>query len=155
MIHIAKTPFEPATLLREFQQDMPDAGAIVSFTGCVRPQSGDDPVTSLYLEIYPPMTEDGIAKARQQALNRWPLHGLAISHRIGEIAPSEAIVFVAAASAHRRAAFEAADFVMDYLKTDAVFWKRETRASGTVWIEPRREDYADRDRWRQTGTTQS
>ena len=94
-----------------------------------------------------PMTERGIEKAMTEAEARWPLMAIKVIHRTGEMAPGEAIVFVATASAHRRAAFEAADFLMDYLKTEAVFWKKEATPEGEHWIEPRSQDYEDRARW--------
>ena len=94
------------------------------------------------------MTENGIAAALSAARERWPLTHVQVVHRVGDMAPKETIVFVATASKHRRAAFEAADFLMDYLKTEAVFWKRESTPDQTTWIEPREEDYSDASRWR-------
>jgi molybdopterin synthase catalytic subunit len=109
-------------------------------------------VKTLHLQAYAPMTEHGIAKAAAEANAQWPLDALMVIHRVGDLAPGEPIVLVATASAHRRAAFEAADFLMDYLKTEAVFWKKESTDSGSHWVEPRPEDYSDRDRWSKTGT---
>ena len=106
----------------------------------------------LFLQSYSPMTENGIETAVGQALNRWPLEALAVQHRTGEIRTGETIVFVATASKHRRAAFEAADFLMDYLKTEAVFWKKEITEAGDFWIEPREQDYQDNQRWQQSET---
>ena len=88
--------------------------------------------------------------SRSHSRERWPISELCVVHRTGEMKPGETIVFVAAASAHRRAAFEAADFLMDYLKTKAVFWKREDTEKGPAWIEPREEDYKDASRWKET-----
>lgn len=147
MIALLETPFEPSEALKRFDADAAGAGAIVSFSGHVRPQAASGPVTSLYLQAHSPLTERGIEAAAETARERWPLTSLTILHRIGEMAPGEAIVFVATASARRRAAFEAADYLMDYLKTEAVFWKKEAGPSGACWIEPRAEDYADRSRW--------
>ncbi len=147
MIALMETPFEPSDALRRFEADASGAGAIVSFTGHVRAQAASGPVTSLYLQAHSPLTERGIEAAAQEARERWPLTGLTILHRTGEMASGEAIVFVATASAHRRAAFEAADYLMDYLKTEAIFWKKEAGPSGASWIEPRHEDYQDRKRW--------
>lgn len=145
---LTTAPIDPAALLAAFTQDVPGAGGIVSFSGHVRPVAdGATSVTGLHLQAHPRLTEQGIAEAGARAAARWPLIGWTVTHRIGDIAPGEAIVFVAAASAHRRAAFEAADCLMDYLKTDAIFWKKEDRADGSVWIEPRPEDHADRARW--------
>ena len=147
MIRLTPEPFDAADELKAFEKTIGDAGAIVSFTGLVRAQSADGPVRTLHLQAYSPMTENGIAATVQAARERWPLSGVRIVHRTGDMAPGDAIVFVATASAHRRAAFEAADFLMDYLKTEALFWKKETSASGTKWIEPRPEDYQDSARW--------
>ena len=152
MITIASHPFEPAEALRSFEKRVEGAGAIVSFSGLVRDKSKLGKVETLHLQAYSPMTERGIAKASAEAQERWPLAALMVIHRIGDLAPGEPIVFVATASAHRRAAFEAADFLMDYLKTEAVFWKKETTDSGAHWVEPRPEDYEDRNRWSKTGT---
>ena len=147
MIALLDTPLDPAAVLREFQQRAGGAGAVVSFSGLVRRESRQGKVRALYLQAYPALTLPGMQRAAEAAQARWPLLALTMLHRVGEIAPGDAIVFVATASAHRRAAFEAADYLMDYLKTEAVFWKRETTDAGDIWIEPRDEDYADRDRW--------
>ena len=152
MIRLTDSPFDAATALRDFEKGAMGAGAIVSFTGLVRDTSKLGKVKTLHLQAYAPMTERGITKAAADANKRWPLDALMVIHRIGDLAPGEPIVFVATASAHRRAAFEAADFLMDYLKTEAVFWKKETTESGANWVEPRPEDYEDRDRWSNTGT---
>ena len=152
MIRLTDSPFDAATALRDFEKGAMGAGAIVSFTGLVRDTSKLGKVKTLHLQAYAPMTERGITKAAADANKRWPLDALMVIHRVGDLAPGEPIVLVATASAHRRAAFEAADFLMDYLKTEAVFWKKETTDSGAHWVEPRPEDYADRDRWSNTGT---
>lgn len=146
-ISITDKSFDPAEALESFTKRADGAGAIVSFTGLVRPQSKSGKVTRLHLQAYSPMTERGIEKAANAACERWPLTALSIIHRTGDMAAGEPIVFVATASAHRRAAFEAADFLMDYLKTDAIFWKKEYGENAENWIEPRAEDYSDRRRW--------
>lgn len=151
MTFLTSAPFDAAEKLAAFTARAGGAGAVVSFTGLVRPESAAGRVTSLHLQAYPKMTENGIRTAYESALARWSLTAAEIVHRVGDIAPGDPIVFVATASPHRRAAFEAADFLMDYLKTEAVFWKKETRANGEeVWIEPRLEDYTDRARWNET-----
>lgn len=147
MILLQEDPFDPGEVLNRFSAAMPRAGAVVSFSGKVRPDTGESRVTALFLQYHPVLTEQGIAAAIGNAENRWPLEGSLVIHRTGEILPGETIVLVATASAHRRAAFAAADFLMDYLKTDAVFWKKEFRENGNQWIEPRAEDYEDRARW--------
>jgi len=145
VITITDKAFDPADALSDFAKTCPDAGGIVSFSGHVRPTSKSGEVKTLHLQAYSPMTEQGIETAIQDAKSRWSLMGLCIIHRTGDMAPGEPIVFVAAASAHRRAAFEAVDFLMDYLKTKAIFWKKETGTAGTQWIEPRPEQtLADR-----------
>ena len=151
MITVSEARFDPGEALHAFSQTCPEAGGIVSFTGHVRPGSKSDQVKTLHLQAYSPMTEQGIEAATRQARDRWPLMGLRIIHRIGDMEPGDAIVFVATASAHRRAAFEAAHFLMDYLKTKAVFWKKETSDHGVRWIEPRPEDYSDSARWATNG----
>lgn len=150
MISITDQPFDAAEALKQFETLVKGAGAIVSFTGLVRPETSESPVERLHLQAYSPMTETGIAQAAENAQARWDLIGMRIIHRIGDMSPGDPIVFVATASAHRRAAFEAADFLMDYLKTEAVFWKKETSATGMKWIEPRDDDYRDRARWNES-----
>lgn len=149
MITITEQSFAPSEALSTFSEKHPGAGGIVSFTGAVRPSSAQGAVETLYLQAYAPMTQRGIEQAVAKAYERWPLTGLRIIHRIGHMAPTDAIVFVAAAANHRRDAFEAVDFLMDYLKTEAIFWKKETHTSGTAWIEPRSQDHADAKRWQQ------
>ena len=147
MLQLTDQPFDPGEALSTFSQQAEGAGGIVSFSGHVRSTAKNGPVSNLYLEAYSPMTEQGIQDAMGQAHNRWPLIAQTIIHRVGDMTPGEAIVFVATASKHRRAAFEAADYLMDYLKTKAIFWKKETTTKGARWIEPRAEDYQDSARW--------
>lgn len=124
-----------------------DVGAVVSFTGFCRDEGGR--LAALELEHYPGMAEAEIGRVAEEAAARWPLMGLAAIHRYGLIAPGGQIVLVIAVSAHRRAAFEAADFMMDYLKTRAPFWKREHLADGTAggWVEAKTEDDDAALRW--------
>lgn len=147
MIEVSDAPIDPGASLTTFQTTAKGAGGIVSFSGVVRETAKSGDVSALLLQAYSPMTEAGIQKALDEARSRWPLTAALIKHRTGQMAPGDTIVFVATASAHRRAAFEAADFLMDYLKTKAVFWKKETTADGDKWIEPRAEDYQDSARW--------
>lgn len=139
---------DPAAELARFSQDAPGAGAVASFTGLMRPLSAaGDTLDALVLEAHPRLTLpslEGIGAAVWQAFD---LVGLRIVHRHGTIMAGEAIVFVAAAAVHRRAAFDAVDAAMDRLKTDAVLWKREDGVGGSRWIEPRPADLADRARW--------
>jgi len=123
-----------------------DIGAIVTFTGRVR--GGEGGVAAMTLEHYPGMTEAELSRIEAEAHSRWPLQASLIVHRVGELKPGDNIVLVATASAHRQAAFEAAGFLMDYLKTRAPFWKKETDASGNaVWVEARESDDSAARRW--------
>jgi molybdopterin synthase catalytic subunit len=123
------------------------AGAIAMFAGLVRDRHADDDVAVLELEHYPGMTERSIETIVDDAARRWPLLDVTVIHRVGRILANEQIVLVLVASAHRAAAFAACEFLMDYLKTDAVFWKREVRAGGTHWIESTSEDHTRRLGW--------
>lgn len=147
MIVVSPDVLDTPSLLRRFETSVGDAGAVVSFSGLVRSSSSAGEVKQLHLQAYSPMTENGIESALKEANARWSLSNATVHHRIGDMQPGDTIVFVATASKHRRAAFEAADFLMDYLKTKAVFWKRETTTSSEVWIEPRDQDYSDATRW--------
>ena len=124
-----------------------DIGAVVTFTGLCRDEGGR--LEALELEHYPGMAEAEIGRIAQEAAERWPLTGLTVVHRFGSIAPGDNIVLVVAAAAHRRAAFEAADFLMDFLKSRAPFWKKE-HASGNAeqWVEATAKDQEDLQRWR-------
>lgn len=143
-------PFDPAAELARFTAA--GAGAIVSFTGLARDRARNgEAVTALFLDHHPRLTQASLETAAAAAAERFDLTAVRVLHRCGEIAPGEAIVFAAAAAAHRRAAFEAVDYLMDRLKTDAVFWKREDRPDGSAWIEPTEADRADRARWQRGG----
>jgi len=125
-----------------------DIGAVVTFTGVVRGTASDAAIASMTLEHYPGMTEAELEQVEADAHKRWPLNGTRIVHRVGTLAPGDNIVLVIAASAHRHAAFEAAAFLMDYLKTRAPFWKKETDASGSGhWVDARESDDAAVARW--------
>ena len=137
--------FDPGALLTEFTRGRREIGAVATFTGLARAEAGS--TTTLELEAYPGFTEREIDKIADQAKRRFQLDDVLIRHRVGQIAPGEPIVFVAAAARHRRAAFEACDFLMDYLKSRAPFWKKEIGPDGERWIEPRAQDHADIARW--------
>ena len=122
-------------------------GGIALFVGTVRGLSSDDGVTAMTLEHFPGMTESEIERIEAEARQRWPLEDVTIIHRVGRLLPGEQIVMVAAASAHRQAAFDAAQFIMDFLKTDAPFWKAEERAGKTSWVDAKDGADAARDRW--------
>lgn len=124
-----------------------DIGAVVTFTGMVRDMGGG-PGQAMTLEHYPAMTEKALAAIEAEARARWPLSGATVIHRVGRLAPGDPIVLVVTASRHRQAAFDAAAFLMDYLKTRAPFWKKETTAAGEAWVEARDSDDAAAARWR-------
>ncbi|MFA9474946.1 MAG: molybdopterin synthase catalytic subunit MoaE [Filomicrobium sp.] len=128
-----------------------DIGSVVTFTGTVRGTAGGAPITSMTLEHYPGMTEAELARVEAEANARWPLSASLIVHRIGELHPGDNIVLVITASAHRHAAFEAAEFLMDYLKSRAPFWKKEARPDGTSqWVDARETDTAALQRWQKS-----
>ena len=149
-VRVQTEPFDAGALLTAFSADRLQSGGIVSFTGLAREATDGAAVVTLELDAYPGFTEPAIATMEAEARQRFSVQDLLIVHRYGPIAPGEAIVFVAAAAEHRRAAFEAADFLMDYLKTRAPFWKKETGPDGERWIEPRPSDYQDVKRWSPT-----
>ena len=122
-------------------------GAVVTFTGKVRNHNLGDSVKALTLEHYPGMTEKALAEIVDEARNRWPLGRVTVIHRIGELWPGDEIVFVGVTSAHRSSAFEAGQFIMDYLKTRAPFWKREATPEGDRWVEARESDRQAAKRW--------
>ena len=126
--------------------EMMEAGAIASFTGLVR---ADDGVEELFLEHHPGATEAALRRLADEAAARWALSAATIVHRVGAMVTGERIVFVATAAAHRAAALDACAFLIDRLKTDAPFWKRERRGSEARWVEPRDADAVAADRWRQ------
>jgi molybdopterin synthase catalytic subunit len=123
------------------------AGAVTTFVGLVRDRHANDPVQVLELEHYPGMTESSIERIVREAETRWPLLDVVVVHRVGRMLAGDQIVLVQVASAHRPAAFAACEFLMDYLKTDAVFWKREERDSGVHWIESTSDDVERRKGW--------
>ncbi|WFU31818.1 molybdenum cofactor biosynthesis protein MoaE [Bradyrhizobium brasilense] len=146
-IRIQQADFDVAQEIAALSRGRTDVGAVVSFSGICRGSEQGEPIAALTLEHYPGMAEAEIGRHADEALSRWPLQGLTIIHRFGRIAPGENIVLVVTASAHRQAAFEAAEFLMDYLKTNAPFWKREESARGTSWIEAQGHDDAAAARW--------
>lgn len=134
--------------MRHFLASVCGAGALVSFVGLMRPRSETGAALSqLYLDHYPGMTERSLQEIGRDAAERFEVSRLALVHRCGRIEPGEVIVFVAAAALHRRPAFMAADYAMDRLKTEAVFWKREDGIEGSRWIEPTDDDQFDLRRW--------
>jgi molybdopterin synthase catalytic subunit len=144
-VRLTFEPFDPGALLTEFCRDRSETGAVATFTGIARAEAGA--TVALELEAYPGFTEAQIATIAGRAKVRFGLDDFAILHRVGKIAPGEPVVFVATAARHRRAAFEACDFLMDYLKSKAPFWKKEHGPDGARWVEPRAQDHDDLKRW--------
>lgn len=138
-------PFDPGQLLTAFSAGRSETGAIASFTGLARAEAGA--TTALELEAYAGFTDVEISRMVEAAVGRFGLQDAMVVHRIGRIGPGEAIVFVATAAAHRRAAFEACDHLMDWLKSRAPFWKKEHGPDGARWIEPTQQDRTDAARW--------
>jgi molybdopterin synthase catalytic subunit len=146
-IRIQKDDFDVAHEIAALSQGRTDIGAVVTFSGICRGAEGGDDIAALTLEHYPGMAEAEIKRHANEALSRWPLQGLTVIHRFGRITPGQNIVLVVTASQHRQAAFEAAEFLMDYLKTSAPFWKQEESAKGKGWVEASVQDDAAAARW--------
>jgi molybdopterin synthase catalytic subunit len=146
-IRVQSAVFDPGAELNALHAANTGVGAVVGFVGYVRDFNDGLDVRGMFLEHYPGMTEKALAKIVVEAEQRWPLLKVEVLHRIGALEPGEPIVFVGVASAHRQAAFEACDFVMDYLKTRAAFWKKEDTVDGPRWVEGRDSDKAAARRW--------
>lgn len=144
-IRVQREDFDPAAELEALTVSGGKSGAVAGFVGLVR---ADDALTSMIIEHYPGMTEREIASHAAEARERWPIIDLRIVHRVGTLRSGERIVFVGASAAHREAAFKAVEFLMDYLKTRAPFWKQEERAGRKTWVEAKPEDENAANRWR-------
>ena len=155
-VRVQSQDFDVTAEIKSMTAGRADLGAIVTFTGIVRRDSGGEALTSMTLEHYPGMTESELAGVEAEAIARWPIGASLIVHRVGTLRPGDNIVLVIAASPHRHAAFEAAEFLMDYLKTRAPFWKQETTASGTSqWVDAREADDRAAKRWSEPAATAS
>ena len=146
IVKVQQAPFDVATEYAAFRADV-RCGAVVSFTGIVREHGGDARISAMTLEHYPGMTERAITEICEEACRRWPLKKVLAIHRYGRLEPDEDIVLVITASDHRRDAFEAAQFLMDWLKTKAPFWKLEETDKGARWVEAKATDDAAAARW--------
>jgi molybdopterin synthase catalytic subunit len=146
-IRIQDADFDIAQEIAALTKGRADVGAVVSFSGICRGSEGGERIAALTLEHYPGMAEAEIKRHADTAVSRWPLTGLTIIHRVGRITPGENIVLVLTASQHRQAAFQAAEFLMDYLKANAPFWKREESDGGANWVEARHHDDDAAARW--------
>ena len=145
-VRVETAPFDPGAETNRFLSETAGAGAAVTFTGLVR-SSADDPVATLTLECYPELAVNQIGKIVAEAIERFALLRADVIHRFGTLRPGEPIVQVMTLAPHREAAFAAAEYLMDYLKTDAPFWKKEATATGEHWVEARAHDDKARDRW--------
>jgi molybdopterin synthase catalytic subunit len=146
VVRVQREEFDAGAEIAKLRAD-PRVGAVASFIGVVRDVNDDAAVASMTLEHYPGMTEKSLDAIVEQARSRWSVYDVLIIHRIGELRPTDPIVLVIATSAHRGDAFAACQFVMDYLKTDAPFWKKEATPEGTRWVEARDSDDSARERW--------
>ena len=148
-VRVQSEDFDVGAETRRLTAGRTDIGAIVTFTGTVRDDAQGRAITSMTLEHYPGMTEAELARVEAEANRRWPLQASLIIHRHGALKPGDNIVLVVTASPHRHAAFEAAEFLMDYLKSSAPFWKKETGTDGqATWVDARETDDAALKRWR-------
>ncbi len=150
-VSVQPADFDVADLQRRLLAGGAEEGAVASFTGYVRGADGDGCPQSMELEHYPGMTERSIRDILERACGRWPLLAASVVHRVGRLAAGEQIVWVGVASAHREAAFSACEFIMDYLKNEAPFWKKEEGPQGAHWVEARGGDRARAERWEDQG----
>lgn len=151
-IRIQSVDFDIAAEIAALTKHSTDIGAVVSFSGICRGRAGDDAISAMTLEHYPGMVEAEIARHVNEAMSRWPLNGITVIHRYGRVVPGDNIVLVLTASVHREAAFQAAEFLMDYLKTNAPFWKSEERAGASAsdkkWVDAQAHDDTATARWK-------
>jgi molybdopterin synthase catalytic subunit len=147
-VRVQRDAFDLADEAAALTRGRTDVGAVVTFTGICREGIGDERISAMMLDHYPAMAQAELERLEAEARGRWPLEGVTIIHRFGRMVPGDPIVLVATASAHRQAAFEAASFLMDYLKTRAPFWKSEERLSGSRWVEAKDGDDEAAGRWR-------
>ena len=146
-VRLQRQPFDAAAEAAKLKQGRSDIGAIVTFTGVCRAEEGGAPLVAMTLEHYPDMAEAEIGRHVEAAERRWPLLGVTVIHRHGRLTPGEDIVLVVTAAAHRHEAFAAAEFLMDYLKTRAPFWKQVEYADRKTWVEAKSSDDALAERW--------
>jgi molybdopterin synthase catalytic subunit len=151
IIRLQREDFDAAAESARLTRGRTDIGAVVTFTGVCRGTEAGEPIKALTLEHYPDMAEAEIARHVEEAQSRWPLLGVTIIHRYGRLAAGENIVLVVTASLHREAAFAAAEFLMDYLKTRAPFWKQIERSAGSVWVDAKDADETAANRWKLRG----
>ena len=148
MIRVQREDFDPGAELASLTAGNRSVGGVASFVGLVRDMAAGQPLRAMTLEHYPGMTEKKLSEIEGEARRRWPIEASLIVHRFGRLEPGERIVLVIVAAAHRQAAFEACTFLVDWLKTQAPFWKEEETAAGTHWVEAKAEDDDAAARWR-------
>jgi len=146
-VRVQQQAFDPGAEVNAMHAANAGVGAVASFVGYVRDFNDGREVAGMFLEHAPGMTEKALTKIIVEAEQRWPLLKVEVLHRIGTLQPGEPIVFVGVASAHRQAAFDGCNFIMDYLKTRAPFWKKETTGDGPRWVEGRHSDQQAAERW--------
>lgn len=147
-ISVQAEPFDICAIQNELRSSSPAVGALVTFIGQMRDLNEGDTVETMTLEHYPGMTEKALQKILDKADERWQLMGIRVVHRVGEMKPLDPIVLVAVASAHRGEAFQACEFIIDYLKTRAPFWKKEQTPDGERWVDARHSDDQTEERWK-------
>jgi molybdopterin synthase catalytic subunit len=150
-VRIQREDFDAGAEIARLRANDPRIGAVASFIGVARDRNDGDPVAAMSLEHYPGMTEKSIEAIVGQAKSRWNVFEILVIHRVGTLRPLDQIVLVAVTGGHRGEAFAACEFVMDYLKTEAPFWKKESTPAGNRWVEARESDDAARRRWEQGG----
>ena len=150
-VRLQREPFDAAAEAAKLTRGRRDVGALVTFTGICRSSEQNEPIAALTLEHYPGMAEAEIERHVQEARERWPLLGVTVIHRYGRIVPGEDIVLVITTSSHREAAFAAAEFLMDYLKTRAPFWKQVEKTGSKSWVDAKATDDAAAERWKARG----
>jgi molybdopterin synthase catalytic subunit len=146
-VRLQREPFDAGAEAAKLARGRDDVGALITFTGICRGTENGEPIAALTLEHYPDMAEAEITRHAAEAASRWPLLGVTVIHRYGRIKPGEDIVLVVTASSHREAAFAAAEFLMDYLKTRAPFWKQVETTSGKTWVAAKAADDTAAERW--------
>ena len=144
-VRVQSAPFDMGAEVAAFTSSVPGAGAVVTFSGLVRDEGGS--LSAMEIEHYPGMTEKALENIRTEAVGRWSLTDAMVIHRYGPLKPGEQIMMVATAARHRKDAFEAAEFLMDYLKSRAPFWKKEFGPDGETWVAAKDDDEAALDRW--------
>lgn len=147
-IIVTETPFDPEAEMLAFRRGKPQSGAVVTFLGLMRDINEGEQVSTMYLEHYPGMTEKALEKILAEARERWEVDALKVIHRVGKLLPEDPIVLVAVAGRHRGVGFQACEFIIDYLKTRAPFWKKEVTDKGEHWVDARESDDTAEDRWK-------